>query len=201
MTSTINCTKIFPVFNPASLDEIPLLAMKRTSKVPMGGVIFFIFVVFTLGYAQGSYRLQRDGFTTTGGYLTSSQFQTDIQIGKNDFGPMQSQSYRMGGWVAVQISEERLSTDFQLEQNYPNPFNQSTQLRWRVAQTTTVEIAVYSLRGQRVATLLIGRQLPGLYQLQYNGTDDAGRLLPSGIYFCRLNADTYQRVIKFLIVR
>lgn len=175
--------------------------MKKNYAPFLLGVILLVGAEFVIVHAQGNYHLQRDGFTAAGGYLRSPRYQTEMQLGKNDFGQMQSKSYRMGRLTAVQLSEQPLPKDFNLQQNYPNPFNQTTRIRWRIAQATTVEIAIYSIHGRKTTTLFSGRQMPGYYQLQYDGTDEVGRLLPSGIYFCRLTAGLYQQVIKLSIVR
>ena len=79
---------------------------------------------------------------------------------------------------------------FSLEQNAPNPFNPQTVIAYTVPEDAPgdLELAVYSLRGQRVRTLASGSEPPGRHTVAWNGRDDAGRSLPSGVYLYRLTA-------------
>ena len=79
-------------------------------------------------------------------------------------------------------------SDFALSQNYPNPFNTSTTIRFDLPQPGDVNLAVYNLTGQKVATLAHGNRQPGTYTLQWDGRDKAGRALASGMYVLRLAA-------------
>jgi parallel beta-helix repeat protein len=79
---------------------------------------------------------------------------------------------------------------FQLKQNYPNPFNPSTTIVYYLPdvgyQPAEVEIIIYNLLGQRVRTLLKERKYPGKHQVTWDGKDNEGNDLASGIYFYRL---------------
>ena len=72
---------------------------------------------------------------------------------------------------------------FTLEQNYPNPFNPSTNIRYQIAEQSNVELGVYNVMGQRVATLVNVTQTPGSYEVTWDASEMA-----SGIYYYRLNA-------------
>jgi hypothetical protein len=79
----------------------------------------------------------------------------------------------------------------ELGANYPNPFNPSTQIPFVVggaagSGTTHVSLAIYSVTGARVATLMDGVRAPGTYQARWNGLNDRGAPVPTGIYFVRL---------------
>jgi len=91
---------------------------------------------------------------------------------------------------------------FALDQNFPNPFNSGTVIRFALQQADDVELAVYNLAGQRVMTLGEGPRNAGSYTLRWNGRDDAGRELASGMYLYRLQAGK-QRVEtrKMLLIR
>lgn len=75
-----------------------------------------------------------------------------------------------------------------LGQNYPNPFNSSTVIRFALPQRDQVELALYSLAGQKVATLAQGLREAGTYTLRWDGRDDDGRELASGVYLYRPTA-------------
>jgi poly-gamma-glutamate capsule biosynthesis protein CapA/YwtB (metallophosphatase superfamily) len=91
--------------------------------------------------------------------------------------------------------------EFLLEQNYPNPFNPSTMLRYAVPVKSDVFIGVYSITGQLVRTLHTGEQLPGFHEAVWNGLNEAGLRVSSGIYFARLVAGSFHQVRKVVLVR
>ncbi|MFQ5584017.1 MAG: FG-GAP-like repeat-containing protein, partial [Calditrichia bacterium] len=75
---------------------------------------------------------------------------------------------------------------FTLEQNYPNPFNPVTNLRFRIAEFGFVELKIYDLLGREVKTLVNEQKSPGTYTVQWDGTNDAGQSVASGVYLYRL---------------
>jgi hypothetical protein len=77
-------------------------------------------------------------------------------------------------------------THFALRQNYPNPFNSQTVFRFALAQRRAVELGVYNLAGQKMATLASGWREAGNYVVRWDGRHDDGRGLASGIYLYRL---------------
>ncbi|MBC8193639.1 MAG: T9SS type A sorting domain-containing protein, partial [FCB group bacterium] len=77
-------------------------------------------------------------------------------------------------------------TGFQLYQNFPNPFNPLTSIRYTLPRPAEVNLVVYDILGQEVATLQAGFQTVGSYQTQWNGMDASGLGVSTGMYFCRL---------------
>jgi len=90
---------------------------------------------------------------------------------------------------------------FSLAQNYPNPFNSATAIRFSLAQKEMVTLVVYNLAGQEVATLVDGSRESGIYTLSWDGRDDAGRALASGIYLYRLQVGQQMETRKLLLLR
>ena len=89
-----------------------------------------------------------------------------------------------------------------LEQNYPNPFNRGTAIRFALPNDAEVELGIFNLTGQPVATLAIGWRQAGEYTLHWDGRDDAGRDLASGFYTCRLRiGSTGISTRKLLLIR
>ncbi|HMZ05423.1 MAG TPA: FG-GAP-like repeat-containing protein [bacterium] len=78
--------------------------------------------------------------------------------------------------------------DLQLEQNYPNPFNPSTHIRFAVPQASNVRLTVFNLLGQKVRTLIEDYRSSGSYGVVWDGRNDAGLGVASGIYVYRLEA-------------
>ena len=85
---------------------------------------------------------------------------------------------------------------FSLLPNYPNPFSRHTTIAYRLAEAAAVDVSVYDVAGQKVATLLERRQAPGLHRLPF---DAAG--LAAGTYLVRLRAGTAVRTRTLTVVR
>ena len=86
--------------------------------------------------------------------------------------------------------------DFNLEQNFPNPFNSSTQIRFELPNTSLVSLIVYNLLGKEV-TVLLNQELPsGSYTINWEARDEKNYSLPSGIYFIKLSAGSFNKTIK-----
>ena len=90
---------------------------------------------------------------------------------------------------------------FDLNQNFPNPFNSSTVIRFELPQRGDVELVVYNLAGQRVATLLAGEREAGVYTLHWDGKDAGEKELASGVYLYRLRAGAQVETRKLLLLR
>jgi hypothetical protein len=97
-----------------------------------------------------------------------------------------------------------IPTEYALFQNYPNPFNPATTLRYALPQgfSGRVVLTLYDLMGQEVKQLLDEMQEPGYYRVVWDGTDNLGQGVASGVYFYRLRAgDRFLAVKKMLFVR
>jgi hypothetical protein len=89
-----------------------------------------------------------------------------------------------------------------LHRNHPNPFAPSTIIRYDVASACEVRLSVYDVRGALVRELHDGRCAPGRYETVWEGTDERGRRVPSGVYFCRFDAGSgVDETRKLILVR
>ena len=89
-----------------------------------------------------------------------------------------------------------------LEQNYPNPFNPVTSLRFSLAKSGPVTIAIYNIRGQLVKTLIEDKAMEaGYHLLQWDGTDRNGSQVGSGIYLYRMQAGEFVQAKKMTLLR
>jgi photosystem II stability/assembly factor-like uncharacterized protein len=104
---------------------------------------------------------------------------------------------RNGGVTPVEVARDgELPTRMELEQNYPNPFNPSTTIRYELPHASRVSLKVYNTLGQEVATLVNETKPAGVFTVQF----DAGRLA-SGVYFYRLQAETFVETKKLVVLR
>ncbi|MBS1124549.1 MAG: putative Gingipain, partial [Deltaproteobacteria bacterium] len=74
----------------------------------------------------------------------------------------------------------------QLLPNVPNPFNPTTRIPFTLSASGPVDLAVYTVDGRRLRTLVAGEREPGLYDAIWNGTDERGDRVSSGVYYVRL---------------
>ena len=92
-------------------------------------------------------------------------------------------------------------SNFSLKQNYPNPFNPNTSLSFNLPHNTQVIISIHDLLGKEIARLANESMGPGFYVISWNGKNDFGESLPSGIYIVRLVTPEYSRSIKMLLLK
>ena len=89
-----------------------------------------------------------------------------------------------------------IPTDFSLQQNYPNPFNPTTTIRYSLPQSENVKLFVYDVLGRQVAALVNIKQDAGVYETPFDGS-----LLPSGVYFYRLDIGTFTQTKKMIMLK
>ncbi|MFH1337013.1 MAG: T9SS type A sorting domain-containing protein, partial [Candidatus Zixiibacteriota bacterium] len=90
---------------------------------------------------------------------------------------------------------------FLLNQNHPNPFNLQTNITYSVSTPGRVNLTIYDLLGRRVRTLADENQTPGEKSLDWDGKDDKGNTIASGIYFYRLEAGQLSNTKKMLLLK
>ncbi len=81
--------------------------------------------------------------------------------------------------------------EFFLAQNYPNPFNPSTMMRFGIEKRDKVSLVIYNLQGQTVRHLVQQTMQPGVFQVEWDGRDNLGRVVPAGIYIYTLKTSEY----------
>ena len=88
-----------------------------------------------------------------------------------------------------------------LSQNQPNPFNPGTRIEFEMPRTQDVRVEVHTVDGKRIRTLYHGELAAGRHELDWNGRDDHGRLLPSGVYLYRLKTDDHEESRRMTLIR
>ena len=108
----------------------------------------------------------------------------------------------IGGTTSVGEKEETsLPASYRLLQNHPNPFRMTTAIRYELPQAGQVVVQVYNLAGQEILQLVNNVQPAGRYAINWNGRDQQGRVVPSGVYVCRLQAGTFVQTQRMVVVR
>jgi hypothetical protein len=88
-----------------------------------------------------------------------------------------------------------------LGQCFPNPFNPSTTIRFGLAERAHVRLRIYDVSGRLVKTLVDGARGEGEHLERWNGSDNAGRTVASGVYFYRLEAGSFMETKKMVLLR
>ncbi|MCP4723967.1 MAG: T9SS type A sorting domain-containing protein, partial [bacterium] len=90
---------------------------------------------------------------------------------------------------------------FELMQNYPNPFNMTTKIRFGLPTAGHVKIVIYNIRGQKVKELVSSDFNPGYHIVSWDGRNDAGIVVSSGVYLLRIKAVNFMSVKKMTVIK
>ncbi len=94
-----------------------------------------------------------------------------------------------------------LPVTYTLEQNRPNPFNPETIIRYALPENGMVTLMVFDLNGRTIKTLVHAEQTAGIYSVRWNGSDEQGKILASGVYFYCLKVKNKVLVKKLLLLK
>ncbi|MEZ4745735.1 MAG: FlgD immunoglobulin-like domain containing protein [Calditrichia bacterium] len=113
-----------------------------------------------------------------------------------------------GDYYTAYVGIEDLDEDFfsqpetyALFQNYPNPFNPSTTIEFALSSASNVTLEIFNIVGQKVRTLVSDRMIAGGYQAVWDGRDDRGTTVGTGVYIYRLTANDFVQTRKMLLVK
>lgn len=94
-----------------------------------------------------------------------------------------------------------LPESFELAQNYPNPFNPTTTIRYTLPEASDVELVIINVLGARVRTLVNSSQAAGEYSVVWDGRDQSGSQVSSGIYFYKMVAGGSSQTRKMVMMK
>jgi len=102
----------------------------------------------------------------------------------------------------INNNEEPLTPEFfNLTQNYPNPFNTETTIKYDVKENARTVIKIYNIQGQEIKTLINEDKYAGSYYVKWNGRDNSGAVVSSGIYICTMKTNKYVKSIKLVFIK
>ena len=94
-----------------------------------------------------------------------------------------------------------IPTTFKLEQNFPNPFNPRTTINYQLPRNTKVSLRIYNLNGQMIKSLVNSKQTMGSYAVTWDGKDEYGKQVASGLYIYAIKTKEFEQKRKMLFVR
>lgn len=109
--------------------------------------------------------------------------------------------FRDLGWFFGASPVPGASSRWALRQNTPNPFNPSTEISFTLAEGGATELQVFNLRGQNVRRLVAGSLDAGDHSVTWDGRDDSGARVPSGVYFYKLTAGDFEGMQRMVLLK
>ena len=103
--------------------------------------------------------------------------------------------------IASPVGDNPIPLRTEITSVYPNPFNPAARISLSLAKTGPVDVAVFDIKGRRIRTLKSGVLQQGEHELTWRGQDDSGQSVASGVYFCRMVADSRIRTEKMLLAQ
>jgi hypothetical protein len=100
------------------------------------------------------------------------------------------------------IQQELIDTaETKLQKNYPNPFNPETSIDFYLKNPELVIIEIFNIRGQKIKTLVNSKMSAGNHNVIWNGLNDRGEKMPSGVYFYRMRTDDYKAARRMILIK
>ena len=96
---------------------------------------------------------------------------------------------------------EAIPADYSLSQNYPNPFNPTTKIDFTLPRSDDVNVTIYNLVGQQIKVLVNSNLEYGYHTVTWNGLDQLGRPVASGVYFSELRTRNFRQTKKMLLLK
>ena len=103
--------------------------------------------------------------------------------------------------ITTIADEPELPLITKLKGNYPNPFNPETTINFDLAKDSSVLIEIFNIKGQKVYTLIEDDLKAGQHRVVWNGTNQNGKNVSSGVYFYKMQSDDYKSINKMLLIK
>jgi hypothetical protein len=132
------------------------------------------------------------------------RFNNSIYVfgGENQFDKIVASIEKLDLMTDVDLEDDETSpSNFSLEQNYPNPFNPTTTISFKIPQKSKVLLEIFDIFGKRIKTLIDDELETGTYKVEWNGRDEKGNPLSSGIYIYRLSTGKVFLTKKMTLIK
>ncbi|MFA7546949.1 MAG: chitobiase/beta-hexosaminidase C-terminal domain-containing protein [Candidatus Cloacimonadaceae bacterium] len=178
-------------------------------------------VSFTMGFAAvnniniphdlSGYRLYRNGeiIHTADAAMSVSFTDEDIPVGEHSYhakaiygGGIESPATQAFSFTVTDADDPILPVaQTALKGNWPNPFNPSTTIAFELKEAANASLEIYNLKGQKVRSLANAHYQAGAHKVVWDGCDDAGRVLSSGVYWVKMNSGSYHCLHKIVMMK
>ena len=103
--------------------------------------------------------------------------------------------------ASINIANEIYPHEFQLHAAYPNPFNPVTAISYEIPIGVQFTVSIFDITGKLIKTLISNKKSAGHGIVEWNGQNDIGLALPSGVYFYRLSSVDFTATRKFILLK
>jgi hypothetical protein len=187
--------------------EVPVpVAFSRVSAREQSGAVLVEWVTSPEAGA-GGFRVYRSGASVSMRLVASLPARTTFYR-DGEVVPGSEYQYQIGALDAAgdevlsPVTSTRVASPaLTLDMNHPNPFNPATTISFTLPSETEVQVSIFDAAGRLVKTLQVGTMSAGHNGLQWNGTDERGQPVSSGVYFCCLRAEGRVMTQKLTLVR
>ncbi len=187
--------------------------LKTSLRVSL--LFLLVWCVFGISYSSSyAYQISRQVLDGGGAvWLPTSSYKLCSSIGQSITGIQEgtTKTVYAGFWnrwavwgAPVEWEEDdfsQLPEKFDLSQNYPNPFNPTTVIEYALPKASEVKIRIYNILGQKVRNLVDESQEPGYKMILWDGKDDYGNEISSGVYFYRIEAGNFVKCKKMTLLK
>ena len=184
--------------------------MKRIIKIVLGAIFLVYGPLQSLSFGQSSanYQVIHWGISSSAGTLNSSSFLLkESALGVFSQGASSSTNFLLdGGMIITDIDNLHQKTSnspetFTLKQNFPNPFNPRTTIEYDIPEPLKVSILIYNNLGHIIKTYNQGLQPSGHYQIIWDGRNEEGERVSSGVYYYKIIANENVSVKKMMLIK
>lgn len=176
-----------------------------------GDSIYTMTIEFPVGTVKGQeFKFGIYGGDNEGGYgnnhienLDDSQTESYIRSQFGSIDPLfyDAWDYENQKPTALEDLGVGVPNNFALEQNYPNPFNPETNISFKLPKSGNVNLVVYNVLGQKIKTLVNKKLQAGTYSYKWNGLNENGVRVPSGVYFYRMETKDNTDIKKMVLIK
>jgi len=163
-----------------------------------GYQVYSLYYIKTVSGLRGAIAAQLDipGYKKKPALLISSSYYNPYP-NRTDY----TKIYVPSDDSVVSVMDEEPLLDIEIKQNYPNPFNSITTVKLYLDEQVNIIVRIYNSLGEEIKTLVNKHLAPGSYSINWDGTDEAGRVLPSGIYFITVETGKKASVLKTVLLK
>jgi hypothetical protein len=185
-----------------SSETFQILLLDPAYYVTQTGDGEIIFQYKTVGEPGGCSIGIEDNTETIGlQYVYNDTYSITATEVRNDF----AIKFSTDSATIVSLNEENVTANlpdnYVLEQNFPNPFNPQTNITYSIPEQAFVKLCVYNINGTLVKTLFEGNQSAGRYQTLWDGENSLGMKVGSGVYFYRIQANSFLQTRKMILLK
>ncbi|MDD2227864.1 MAG: choice-of-anchor J domain-containing protein [Candidatus Cloacimonetes bacterium] len=172
--------------------------VRKVNNQPLAGATVSAGGNATITNSSGLYSLN----VPVGVYSVTCSATGYLDNTANDINVIANQNFTLNFSMVSTANEDEILpvTATALNGNYPNPFNPETSISYAIKDAGNVSLEIYNLKGQRVRSLVRSMQATGNYRIVFDGKDDHGQPLSSGVYLYRLNTGTYTSTRKMMLM-